>query len=94
MPKTMHNRAHPGEMLRENLGAIQVGEAARKLRVARSILSRLLNGRGSFPAPMALRLSAPFHTEPGRWLVLQQQHDLWNAARRKHPEVEKFFEAA
>ena len=50
MPKTMHNPAHPGEMLRENLGSIQVGEAARKLRVARSILSRLLNGRGSHGA--------------------------------------------
>jgi len=94
MAMTMHNPAHPGEILREYLGSVQVGEAARRLRVARSTLSRLLNGRASFTAPMALRLAAAFGTEPGMWLDLQQQYDLWHASRRKQPKVEKFFEAA
>jgi plasmid maintenance system antidote protein VapI len=28
------------------------------------------------------------------WLDLQQQYDLWHAAKRKRPKVEKFFKAA
>jgi addiction module HigA family antidote len=90
----MYNPPHPGELLREYLGSIQVGVAARKLRVARSTLSRLLNGRASFTAPMALRLADAFGTEPGLWLDLQQQYDLWHASKRKRPKVERFFEAA
>jgi len=43
---------------------------------------------------MTLRLSDAFGTEPGMWLDLQQQYDLWHAARRKRPKVEKFFQAA
>ena len=42
---------------------MQVGEAARKLRIARSTLSRLLNGRASVTAAMALRLADAFGNE-------------------------------
>jgi addiction module HigA family antidote len=94
MAMTMHNPAHPGEILREYLGTTQVSVAAKKLRVARSTLSRLLNGRASFTAAMALRLSEAFGTEPGMWLDLQQQYDLWHASKRKRPKVEKFPRAA
>jgi addiction module HigA family antidote len=94
MTMTMHNPAHPGEILREYLGTIQVGDAARRLRVARSTLSRLLNGRASFTAAMALRLSDAFGTDPRMWLDLQLQYDLWHAAKRKRPKVERFSEAA
>jgi addiction module HigA family antidote len=90
----MYNPPHPGELLREYLGSMQVSVAAKKLRVARSTLSRLLNGRASFTAAMALRLSDALGTEPGVWLDLQQQYDLWHASKRKRPKVEKFFEAA
>jgi len=94
MMMTMYNPAHPGEILREYLGTMQVGIAAKRLRVARSTLSRLLNGRASFTAAMALRLSDAFGTEPGMWLDLQQQYDLWHAAKRKRPRVERFDCAA
>jgi addiction module HigA family antidote len=94
MAMTMHDPAHPGEILREYLGSVQVGVAAKRLEVARSTLSRLLNGRASFTASMALRLADAFGTEPGMWLDLQQQYDLWHAAQRKRPRVEKFFKAA
>ncbi len=87
---TMYNPPHPGELLREYLGDMQVGEAAKRLRVARSTLSRLLNGHASFTAPMALRLSDALGTEPSVWLDLQQQYDLWHAARRKRPRIERF----
>ncbi len=87
---TMYNPPHPGELLREYLGTVPVGEAARRLRVARSTLSRLLNGRAAVTAAMALRLSDAFGTEPGLWLDLQQQYDLWRASRRKRPKIEAF----
>ena len=86
----MYNPPHPGELLRKSLGKMQVGEAAKHLRVARSTLSRLLNGRTSFTAPMALRLADAPGTEPEVWLDLQQQYDLWHAARRKRPKVARF----
>jgi addiction module HigA family antidote len=90
----MYSPSHPGEILREYLGTMQVAVAAKKLRVARSTLSRLLNGRASFTAAMALRLSDAFGTEPGMWLDLQQQYDLWHASQRKRPKVERFPQAA
>jgi addiction module HigA family antidote len=90
----MYNPPHPGALLREYLGSMPIGEAARRLRVARSTLSRMLNGRSSFTAAMALRLSDAFGTEPGVWLDLQQQYDLWHASRRKRPKIEMFPRAA
>ncbi len=94
MDRMMYNPAHPGEILRECLGSMPVGEAAKRLRVARSTLSRLLNGRASFTAAMALRLSDALGTEPGLWLDLQQQYDLWHASRRKRPRIAPFPRAA
>jgi addiction module HigA family antidote len=86
----MYNPPHPGELLREYLGTMKVGDAAKRLRVARSTLSRLLNGRASFTAQMALRLADALGTEPEVWLDLQQQYDLWRASRRRRPKVERF----
>jgi addiction module HigA family antidote len=90
----MYNPAHPGEILREYLGTTPVGVAAKRLKVARSTLSRLLNGHASFTAAMALRLSDAFGTEPGLWLDLQQQYDLWHASRRRRPKIKAFPRAA
>jgi len=94
MERMMYNPCHPGELLREYLGTMPVGEAARRLKVARSTLSRLLNGRASFTASMALRLSDAFGTEPRLWLDLQQQYDLWHASRRRRPKIAAFPRAA
>ncbi len=94
MERMMFNPPHPGELLREYIGALPIGVAAKRLRVARSTLSRLLNGHASFTAAMTLRLSDAFGTDPGLWLDLQQQYDLWHASRRKRPKVEKFPRAA
>lgn len=91
---TMHTPPHPGELLREYLGIMPVGEAAKRLRVARSTLSRLLNGHASFTAAMAVRLSDAFGTEPGVWLDLQQQYDLWHASQRRRPKIRAFPKAA
>ena len=89
----MHNPTHPGKILREYLGTMQVGVAAKKLHMARSTIT-LLNGRAAFTAAMALRLSDAFGTERGMGLDLQQQYDLWHALQRKRPNIERFSQTA
>lgn len=90
----MYNPPHPGELLREYLGTVPVGEAAKRLHVSRSTLSRILNGRAAVTAAMALRFSDAFGNEPRIWLHLQQQYDLWHASRRKRPRIQAFPRAA
>lgn len=90
----MDNPAHPGELLRGYLGTMPIGEAGKCLRVARSTLSRLVNGRASVTAAMALRHSDAFGSEPYIWLGLQQQYDLWHASCRRRPKFAAFPRAA
>jgi antitoxin HigA-1 len=90
----MYNPPHPGRLLREYLGEMPVGEAAKRLHVARSTLSRILNGRASISADMALRFSQAFGNQPYMWLGMQQQYDLWHASRRRRPKIAAFPRAA
>ena len=90
----MYNPPHPGRLLREYLGEMPVGEAAKRLRIARSTLSRILNGRAAVTADMALRFSEAFGNQPYMWLGMQQQYDLWHASRRKRPKIAAFPRAA
>lgn len=83
----MHNPAHPGEILLElviePLG-LTVTETARHLGVSRKTLSKILNGRGSITADMALRLELVFgRPSAEHWLRLQNAYDLWKARMRK-----------
>jgi addiction module HigA family antidote len=85
------NPAHPGEVLREGLGQMSVAEAARRLGVTRTQLSRILNGHAGISANMALRLSKAMpHTSPEFWLKLQLNYDLWHAKTAKQPKVRPF----
>jgi antitoxin HigA-1 len=87
------NPAHPGEVLRDYLGNVTVGEAASRLGVTRAHLSRILNGHAGVSAEMSLRLSAALGTSPEFWLKMQMQYDLW-IARKKPPKVKPFPEAS
>ena len=77
--------AHPGGILKrlylEPL-KLQVGELAEALGVSRKTVSKVVNERGAITPEMALRLSIAFETTPQVWLNLQQNYDLWNAARK------------
>ena len=90
MKSMMYNPCHPGELLREWIDEPPVGEAASRLKVARSTLSRILSGRASVTAAMALRFSDAFGSRPELWLDLQQQYDLWHASRRRRPKIQAF----
>src|SRR5271167_2106443 len=74
---SMHNPAHPGEILREYLPeGLGVGDAAKRLGVTRQALSALINGRAGVSASMALRLEAALGTSAEFWLAMQTNYDL------------------
>jgi antitoxin HigA-1 len=82
------NPAHPGDVLKDYLGAMTVKEAAARLRVTRATLSRILNQHAGITAGMSLRLAA-LGTSPEFWQKMQLQYDLWRA-RKKTPRVRRF----
>jgi len=78
----MYNPAHPGEVLRDYLGKMDVTSLAQRLRVARTTLSRILNGHAGISASMAIRLSEVLpSTSPEFWLKMQMNYDLWQARK-------------
>ena len=89
----MYDPPHPGEVLREWLGEMEVTEAARKLGVTRVTLSRILNGASGISADMALRLEAALGTSAEMWMGLQAAFELRRASQTKRPPVEKLLSA-
>ena len=93
----MKNHPHPGEMLREDvlkpLG-IDVTEAAQRLGVARTTLSRVLNGRSGISPELALRLEAANASTARFWMTLQANYELSQAAKRARPKLRSLQSAA
>jgi antitoxin HigA-1 len=83
----MYNPAHPGEVLREQMGEMSVTALAAHLRVSRVTLSRLLNGTSGVSAEMSLRLSEAFGTSPDLWVKMQLQYDFWLASRKRRRKI-------
>ncbi len=81
----MNNPAHPGLVLREYLGDLTVTEAALRLGVTRTALSRILNGSAGISADMALRLRDALGTSAEIWINMQAQYDLWQAEKKAAP---------
>ncbi len=85
---SMHNPAHPGEIMRELLLEplnLSVTQAAEHLGVSRKTISKVLNGRGMVTPEMAVRLEKAFgKPNADHWLRLQTAHDLWQA--RQHAD--------
>jgi len=73
----------PGEILREEflvpMGMSQK-ELADHLGCDIKVVNRLVNGRTSVSAVMALKLGAAFRTSPEFWLNAQKAVDLFEAA--------------
>ena len=79
----MFNPAHPGRILAYYLQGRSVTEVAKHLGVTRPALSRVLNGKASVSADMALRISEAFNTDPELWLRLQAQRDLMGGLKEE-----------
>lgn len=88
----MNSPAHPGRVLREYLGDLSVTEAAFRLGVTRTALSRILNGSAGISADMALRLRDALGTSAEMWINMQGQYDLWQAEKKPRPAVVSFRE--
>ena len=74
----------PGEILREEfllpLGMTQ-RQLAGHLGCDLKVINRIINGRTTVTAEMALKLGAAFRTSPEFWLNAQKAVDLHQAAR-------------
>jgi addiction module HigA family antidote len=90
----IHNPPHPGRVLREYLGAMDVSQAAARLHVSRTTLSRVLNGRSGISADMSLRLFEALGTFPAFWSGLQLDYDIYQAARKRRAKIVPFSNAA
>jgi addiction module HigA family antidote len=94
----MHNPPHPGEVLVDTVlrkdGGITVTEFAKRLRMSRVALSRVVNGRAAVSAELAIRLAAALGGSAESWLTMQAAYDLWQAEKRRRPRIEPLGEAA
>ena len=84
---SMHNPAHPGEILKELVITpleLTITDASEHLNVSRKTLSKVLNGRGAITPEMALRLELVFNKPSAdHWLRLQNAYDLWQSRQNK-----------
>jgi addiction module HigA family antidote len=93
----MKNPPHPGELLREDVLAplgIEVTDAAQRLGMSRTTLSRVINGRAGISPDLALRLERAGVSTARFWMTLQANYELAQAAQRKQPEVRSLQDAA
>ena len=77
---SMHNPAHPGEVLKElwlQPLKLTLTEAAVRLGVARKTVSKIVNGHGTITPEMALRLEIVFGTSAQTWMNIQTTYDLF-----------------
>lgn len=76
----MHEPLHPGEIVKDVLidgASLSVTDAAYKLGISRTALSRVLNGHTGISPEMALRLSKLLNTSIEMWINIQAQYDIW-----------------
>ena len=75
----------PGEILREEFLtplSLTQKQLADSLGCDVKVVNRIVNGRTSVTAEMALKLGAAFRTTPEFWLNAQKAVDLYKAAQR------------
>jgi addiction module HigA family antidote len=91
----MHNPPHPGEVLQDGVlgGDLTVTEFAKRLRVSRVALSRVLNGHAAVSAELAIRLAAALGGSAESWLSMQAAYDLWHAGKKRRPKIKKIGRA-
>lgn len=69
---------HPGEMLHEDMEALDLSARALAdaIAVPHNHITAILRGEGSITADIALRLAAYFGTSADVWMNLQSTYDL------------------
>ncbi|WP_425452762.1 HigA family addiction module antitoxin [Trinickia dinghuensis] len=86
----MKHHPHPGEILREDvlvpLG-IEVTDAAQRLGMSRTSLSRVINGHAGISPDLAVRLERAGVSTARFWMTLQANFELSLAEQRDQPKV-------
>lgn len=75
---------HPGAVLREDIlleTGLSVSEMARRLRMSRQSLHRILAEEQPITPATALKLAKLLNTTPDLWLNMQRAVDLWEEKR-------------
>ncbi len=83
---------HPGSIIKDILidnTDLTISEAAKRLGVTRTTLSRLLNQRAGVSPEMALRLSKLLNTSVDMWVNLQSQYDIWVVVHQHAANISK-----
>ena len=84
------NHPHPGELLREDvlmpLG-IEITDAADRLGISRTALSRVINGHAGISPDLAIRLERAGVSTARFWMTLQANYALSQAQQREQPNV-------
>lgn len=82
-PRNGMRPIHPGEVLRDELEALEMSAKAfaEALRVPPNRITSILAGRRGISADTALRLSRYLGTSPELWLDLQKSYELRSAER-------------
>ncbi len=88
----MKNPPHPGELLREDvlqpLG-IEITDAANRLGMSRTALSRVINGRSGISPDLAIRLERAGVSTARFWMTVQTNYELSQAEQRVQPVVKR-----
>jgi addiction module HigA family antidote len=88
----MHNPPHPGEVLREYMGTLNVAGFAAQIGLTRQSLYRVLNGDAAISPAVAVGIEYALSTPARMWLGMQADYDLWHA-REDRREAEKLRKA-
>lgn len=81
-----------GQMLTEEFLQplnIEIKQLAEAMQVHRNSLSRLINGKTTLTAPMAIKLAAALGTTPEFWLNLQHAVELWDIRNQTYANAAK-----
>ena len=88
---------HAGEILREMFikeRNLTIAEVAKGLKIARTNLSAVANGRSGISSELAVKLSEAFGNTAQFWLKLQKNYELWHAEKKvKREDIFHFLSA-
>lgn len=76
---------HPGAILADTIlradGGISVTELAAKLKMTRTAISRVINGKAGISPELSIRLEEALGSSAESWLAMQCAYDLFQAKK-------------
>jgi antitoxin HigA-1 len=81
----MYNPAHPGKVIKGIVledRNITLADFAKKIKVSRVTLSKIVNGHSGVTPDVAIRLGLVLGTGPEFWLKMQNNYDIYQAQKK------------